>query len=144
VLPSGAAETLRLLFEGLVRNHPAEYEISQVGLAHCFAVVEPKWPVHPTSSSPGEKASQSAVLEDMNGELTLRHAIDTFQPDIVFALNDPQRLAQERGQLRRLSYRKQCLARPLGLRGLAGPAAFEQPCQMSPTAHAQTPGHPGH
>ena len=33
------------------------------------------------------------VPEDINGELTSRDAIDTFQPDIVFALNNPRRVA---------------------------------------------------
>ena len=49
-----------------------------------------------------------------------------------------------RGQLRKLSYRKQGLAWPIGLRGLAGRAAFEQPGQMCPAAHAQALGHPRH
>ena len=50
----------------------------------------------------------------------------------------------ERGQLRRLSHRKQCLSRLFELRGLAGVAAFEQPCQTRPAAQAQAPGYPRH
>jgi glycosyltransferase involved in cell wall biosynthesis len=83
---------LRLLFEGLSQQYPGAYEVSQVALNHCFAVTNPKWPVQPTKSFP-DRDKECLAPADANGEFTLPGVIDRLRPNLVFALNDPHRLA---------------------------------------------------
>lgn len=46
VLPSGLAETTRLIFSTLLDRHPDQYDLHQVGLCHCYAVTRPRWPIY--------------------------------------------------------------------------------------------------
>lgn len=89
VLPSGMAETTRLIFGALLRNYPSLYDVQQVGLFHYYAVTEVSWAVHPTETSNDGIVTKLAV-DDLFGQKTFQKVINTFSPDIVFAFNDPQ------------------------------------------------------
>jgi hypothetical protein len=53
LLPSGLAETTRLIFSGLLDHYPDQYELHQIGICHCYAVTQPRWPVYPTIAVKG-------------------------------------------------------------------------------------------
>lgn len=42
ILPTGLAETTRLIFANLLALHPQDYEIRQLGLFQCYAVTKPQ------------------------------------------------------------------------------------------------------
>src|SRR5439155_22909107 len=42
VLPTGMAETTRLVFGNLLEKYPETYDIHQIGWFHCYAVTENK------------------------------------------------------------------------------------------------------
>lgn len=87
-MPTGMAEVTRLIFEGLMRFYPDQYEIEQLGLNHIYAVHEPKWKVHATKTSSPGKLDES----DRAGEKSFHEVCDAFKPDVVWAFNDPHRL----------------------------------------------------
>ena len=90
VLPTGLAETTRLIFGNLLAKHPAEYEIHQVGLFQCYAVTTPQWPVYPTLTIKNRQGKVEFVPEDKYGQKTFFRLLPKLQPDIVFAFGDPQ------------------------------------------------------
>lgn len=92
-LPTGMAEMVRLIFETLLAQYPDAYEIEQVGLVHTFAVSALQWPIHPTRTVLLANGELDLDPCDANGEKTLPEVVSRFQPDLVFAYNDPQHLA---------------------------------------------------
>lgn len=92
-LPSGMAETTRLIFEALQVEYPDAYEIQQIGLVHTFAVSAPKWKIHPTRTVRMASGELELDKNDAHGEKTLPDLVRRFRPDLVFAFNDPQHLA---------------------------------------------------
>ena len=87
------AETTRLIFETLGAAYPEAYEIQQIGLVHSFAISVPKWTIHPTRTVPMANGELDLDGSDLHGEKTFPEIVRRFQPDIVFAFNDPQHLA---------------------------------------------------
>jgi glycosyltransferase involved in cell wall biosynthesis len=104
-LPSGRAETTRLIFEGLLRRFPGEYDLKQIGLSHCLAVTASQWPVFPTKTLTRPDGSVDFSPDDLEGERTLHETVDKLKPDIVFASNDPHRLTRLVSALRGRPYR---------------------------------------
>jgi glycosyltransferase involved in cell wall biosynthesis len=92
-LPTGMAEMIRLIFETLLAQYPDAYEIEQVGLVHTFAVSAPRWPIHPTRTVRMANGELDLDPNDAHGEKTFPEVARRFQPDLVFAYNDPQYLA---------------------------------------------------
>ncbi len=92
VLPSGMAEVTRLIFTTLARLYPGAYLVEQVGLRHILAVVEPPWPIRPTAMRLDDRGRMSLLRADIDGQQTFQAALASFEPDIVFAFNDPQSL----------------------------------------------------
>ncbi|SPE60132.1 hypothetical protein SBV1_370116 [Verrucomicrobia bacterium] len=92
-LPSGMAETTRLIFETLLARYPDAYEVEQIGLVHSFAVSVPKWPIHPTRTVRRTNGELDLDQADAHGEKTLPEVVRRFRPDLVFAFNDPQNVA---------------------------------------------------
>jgi glycosyltransferase involved in cell wall biosynthesis len=92
-LPSGMAEMIRLIFETLLGEYPDTYELQQIGLVHTFAVSVPRWPIHPTRTVRLNNGDLDLDQTDAHGEKTLAEIVEQFQPDVVFAYNDPQSLA---------------------------------------------------
>jgi glycosyltransferase involved in cell wall biosynthesis len=93
VLPTGMAETTRLIFGALLDNYPEKYELYQLALTHSFAITEPRWPVYPTKGIPGADGRMHALdTGDLAGEKSFPELVLKIAPDIVFAFNDPQRL----------------------------------------------------
>jgi glycosyltransferase involved in cell wall biosynthesis len=90
VLPTGQAETTRLIFGGLLERHPDEYEIHQIGLFQCYACTTPKWPVYPTKMIKDRNGKLNFSPDDKYAEKTFFSVAAKVQPDIVFALGDPQ------------------------------------------------------
>jgi glycosyltransferase involved in cell wall biosynthesis len=89
-LPTGLAETTRLIFGNLLAKYPGQYELHQVGLCHCYAVTQPQWPVHPTMTFKDSKGKVDFVREDIYGQKTFFRVVAKVRPDIVFAFGDPQ------------------------------------------------------
>ena len=92
VLPTGIAETIRLIFRALLDNYGDRYELHQIGLGHCLAVTEPQWPVYPTKTVKRKDGEVSLADADLVGQKTFQEIVAKLHPDIVFAFNDPQRL----------------------------------------------------
>jgi glycosyltransferase involved in cell wall biosynthesis len=86
------AETTRLIFETLLAAYPDYYEVYQVGLFHCYAVTEPKWPIYPTKTVKNQLGQNDFSPCDRFGQETFREVLDCVKPDITFAYNDPQNL----------------------------------------------------
>jgi glycosyltransferase involved in cell wall biosynthesis len=93
VLPSGMAETTRLIFSTLLDCHPDQYELHQVGLFHCYAVTQARWPIYPTQAARGPDGQTRFVPEDKYGQRTFPKCAARVQPDIVFGYGEPQRVA---------------------------------------------------
>lgn len=93
VLPFGMAETTRLIFSTLLDNYPQQYELHQVGLFHCYAVTQPRWPIYPTQTSKEPDGQLRFAPEDRYGQKTFFKVAAKLQPDIVFAFGEPQRVA---------------------------------------------------
>jgi glycosyltransferase involved in cell wall biosynthesis len=91
-LPSGIAETTRLIFGGLMDRYPEAYELHQVGLFHCYAVTQPRWPVYPTMTMKDRDGKLLITPEDKYAQKTFFRLLPKIQPDIVFAFGDPQRV----------------------------------------------------
>lgn len=91
-LPSGMAETLRLVFEPLIKKYPNEYEIFQLGLFHYYAVSQPQWEIFPTLCDVNKAGERNFHPNDISGEMSFPEDIGRVKPDIVFAFNDPQNL----------------------------------------------------
>jgi glycosyltransferase involved in cell wall biosynthesis len=89
VLPSGYAETTRLIFSNLLIKFPDQYEIHQLGLFQCYAVTTPKWPVYPTMTFKNRQGKLEFVPEDKYGEKTFFRILARVRPDVVFAFGDP-------------------------------------------------------
>lgn len=89
VLPTGMAETTRLIFNTLLKMYPDQYEIHQIGLNHVHAVTLPTWPIYPTRAIKRPDGREDLAREDRYGEETFRKLLPELQPDIVFAFNDP-------------------------------------------------------
>lgn len=92
-LPTGSAEMVRSIFEGLTKEHPEAYELTQICLADSFAVTYPKWPVHSITMAKEKNGDFQCVHARWPVEETLRNIVLGFRPDIIFALNDPAGLA---------------------------------------------------
>jgi glycosyltransferase involved in cell wall biosynthesis len=90
VLPTGLAETTRLIFGGLLERHPEDYEVHQIGLFHCYAVTSPKWPVYPTRRIKDGHGKLNFEPGDSHAEKTFFSVLPKIQPDIVFVFGDPQ------------------------------------------------------
>lgn len=93
VLPSGLAETTRLIFSTLLDKYPEQYELHQVGLFHCYAVTQPRWPIYPTQAGKGPDGQLRFAPEDRYGQKTFFKIVAKVQPDIVFAFGEPQRVS---------------------------------------------------
>jgi glycosyltransferase involved in cell wall biosynthesis len=90
-LPTGLAETTRLIFNSLLRAYPDAYELSQVGFFHCYAVTQPPWPIRPTKTAQAKGGIRFSE-DDLYGEKTVPEVVRHWRPDIVFGFGDPQRL----------------------------------------------------
>lgn len=92
VLPTGMAETTRLIFNTLLQKHPNCYEIHQLGLKHVHAVTTPNWPIYPTKTVTLPDGRIDLAKDDLNGQETFLNLLPKLEPDIVFAFNDPHAL----------------------------------------------------
>ena len=90
VLPTGLAETTRLIFANLLTKHPQEYDLHQLGLFQCYAVTTPQWQVYPTQTFKNREGKLEFNSEDKHGAKTFFRLLPKVQPDIVFAFGDPQ------------------------------------------------------
>jgi glycosyltransferase involved in cell wall biosynthesis len=83
-----------LIFGHLLRSFPDKYELHQLALWHSYPLADIEWPVYPTA---GILTENGFVKEfdstDLAGEKTFPALVEKIKPDIVFAFNDPQRLA---------------------------------------------------
>ena len=93
VLPTGMAETTRLIFGHLLDKYPQTYEVQQIGWFHCYAVTEPKWPIHPTTLSKDPRGKPCFDPKDRYAQKTFFKLLPKLRPDIVFAFGDPQMVA---------------------------------------------------
>ena len=89
VLPTGYAETTRLIFSNLLTKYPDRYEIHQLGLFQCYAVTTPQWPIYPTVTFKSRQGKLDFVPEDKYGQKTFFRVLARIQPDIVFAFGEP-------------------------------------------------------
>ncbi len=92
-LPTGSAEMVRSIFQGLSKKYPESYELCQMCLAHSFAVTYPKWLVIPVITATETNRDFPCAAEAWPVEPSLRNIVLRFGPDIVFALNDPVGIA---------------------------------------------------
>ncbi len=92
VLPSGLAETTRLLFEALLDRYPEVYELHQVALFHCYAVTTPRWPVYPTEAGRTADGQVCFAPDDRYGQKTFPKIAERLRPDLVFGFGEPHRL----------------------------------------------------
>ena len=92
VLPTGMAEATRLIFGALLDAYPSDYELHQVGLFHCYAVTQPRWPIYPTAACKGPDGKLRFDPNDKYGQRTAPQQIRKLKPDIVFAFGEPQRV----------------------------------------------------
>lgn len=105
LLPTGMAETTRVLFSALIENYREIYDVHQIGLFHCYAVCEPKWPVLPTQTTSAGGGGINFDVEDIYAQRTFPRVFADLQPDLVFAYNDPQKLLHICDHRRRHKYR---------------------------------------
>ncbi|MDA1278018.1 MAG: glycosyltransferase [Verrucomicrobia bacterium] len=91
-LPSGMAETTRLIFEGLLDQFPHSYEIHQIGLFHCYAVTKPRWPIYATRAFTAPDGQVGFAQDDQYAQKTFGKVTARVRPDIVFAFGDPHRV----------------------------------------------------
>lgn len=91
-LPTGLAESTRLIFGTLLAEFPNEYEVWQVGLCSTHAVTTVPWPIFPTIMRRNSEGINELLLADLNGEITYPRVLASVQPDIVFLFNDPQNI----------------------------------------------------
>ncbi len=87
-LPTGVAETTRLIFQNLLRKFTESYERHQVGLFHCYAVTELMWPVQATALQEANGTGRFDP-EDQYGQRKFPRVAAEVRPDIVFAFGDP-------------------------------------------------------
>src|SRR6266446_5572779 len=92
LLPTGLAETTRLIFCNLIRKYPEFYDLHQIGLFHCYAVTQPSWPIHPTKTMKDVDGKLLFAPEDKYAQRTFSRLLPRLQPDIVFGFGDPQRM----------------------------------------------------
>lgn len=92
VLPSGMAETTRLIFANLLRRYPGQYDLHQIGLFHCYAVTKPDWPIHATRVITRPDGEVWFDPSDKYAEITFPECAARLRPNIVFGYGDPQRL----------------------------------------------------
>ncbi len=92
VLPTGLAETTRLIFSTLLDKYPEQYELHQVGICHCYAVTRPRWPIYPTMAVKGPDKELRWMPEDRFGQKTFRKMVARVRPEIVFGFGEPQRV----------------------------------------------------
>lgn len=91
VMPTGLAETTRLIFSTLLDKYPERYELHQVGICHCYAVTKQRWPIYPTMAVKGPNGLRW-VPEDRYGQRTFPKVLARVQPDIVFGFGEPHRV----------------------------------------------------
>src|SRR5207245_4066043 len=84
-LPTGMAETTRLIFGNLLKLYPHQYELEQIGLFHCYAVTNPPWPIHKTRTIKNSKGQLLFAPKDQYGQQTFLKLSPPLQPDILFA-----------------------------------------------------------
>jgi glycosyltransferase involved in cell wall biosynthesis len=90
VLPTGLAETTRLIFGTLGSKYPDCYDIEQIGLSHCAAVTHAQWTVHPTAARKDKNGELMLLPEDRYAEQTFARLLPVIKPDVVFNFGDPQ------------------------------------------------------
>ena len=93
VLPSGKAETTRVIFGGLLQRYGEHYEIYQVGLFHSVAITKVQWPVRPTRSETLTDGSKQLAVDDLLGQETVREELRSLRPDILIIFTDTSSLA---------------------------------------------------
>ncbi len=93
VLPSGMAETTRLIFPTLLDRYPQGFELHQLGLFHCYAVATPRWPIYPTQAAKGPDGPLRFSPDDRYRQKTCFKIAARIQPDVVFAFGEPQRVS---------------------------------------------------
>ncbi len=91
--PTGSAEMLRNIFEGLIKKHPDAYDLCQLGLTYPFGVAHPKWLVYPILASSGNNGHFQPAPDEWLAPEALRNVILSFRPEIVFALDQTQAVA---------------------------------------------------
>lgn len=90
---TGLAEVNRIIFQNLLKSFPCKYELKQVGLLHVSAISETaSWEIIPTKCVKHSSGVISLAAEDLNGQETFIRTVKEWEPDIVFAFNDPQHL----------------------------------------------------
>ncbi len=89
-LPTGLAETTRLIFGNLITKYPDHYDLHQIGLSHFYAVTTALWPVHQTMMREDSEGKLEFLPEDNHGQKTFFRLQPELRPDIVFAFGDPQ------------------------------------------------------
>lgn len=89
-LPTGQAETTRLIFSSLLAKYPQDYEVHQIGLFQCYSVTQSTWPVHSTMTFKNREGKLDFTPEDKYGQKTFFRLLPKIQPDVVFAFGDPQ------------------------------------------------------
>lgn len=92
-LPTGMAETTRLLFAALKRRYPLAYDLFQIGLFHTYAIARPEWPVYTTDTLIGPSGRRQLDPEDVYSTKSFARILAELRPDLVYAFNDPQRVA---------------------------------------------------
>ena len=89
-LPTGLAETTRLIFGNLLAKYAGNYDLHQIGLSHFYAVTTAPWPVHQTMMRENSEGKLEFLPEDNHGQKSFFKLLPELQPDIVFAFGDPQ------------------------------------------------------
>jgi glycosyltransferase involved in cell wall biosynthesis len=92
VMPTGLAETTRLIFSTLLDRFRDQYDLHQVGICHCYAVTQPRWPIYPTMAVKGPDKELRWMPEDRYGQKTFCKVLAKVQPDIVFGFGEPHRV----------------------------------------------------
>jgi glycosyltransferase involved in cell wall biosynthesis len=92
VLPTGTAETMRSIFNTLLKLHPDDYELHQLGLGHVGGAGKTTWPIYLTRVEVHPGKGWTMAKSDLDGRETFPIVLANLQPDIVFAFNDPQNL----------------------------------------------------
>lgn len=105
ILPTGLAETTRLLFGTLLELYPNDYDVCQIGLFHCYAVTEPKWPIYSTALLRDAGGRTSFDPTDRYAQKTFFKLLSKIRPDIVFGFGDPDRVLHLCQEPQKRSYR---------------------------------------
>ena len=91
-LPSGLAETTRLIFENLLDQYPGAYELHQIALFHCYAMTQPRWQIYPTATGRNRQGEIVLAPDDRYGQKSFARLLPRIRPDILFVFGDPHRV----------------------------------------------------